>query len=399
MIGFDETLARPGPDAGDSPARHIGYVHALRERYPDGEIHAVVRVPRSSTGQPVDLAPGLRIHPVPSDRWSFTRRALPVLRSLGNAFDLVTTQTPFDDGLLGVWLRRRRGIPLNVQLHATFLDCREWIAERPRLYRAMSRIGTWVVHRADTIRVVCRSEIDRLERRFPRLAGRMVWLHSPTNVQIFEEPVRPEERLAVARELAGRGLEGAPFAVFTGRFVAQKNLPVLLRAFQHAGRRVPNAALALAGDGPLRGELQDLARTLGVDRRVAWLGSVPPAALRGWYGAASVTTLPSLYEGLPRTALESYLMSTPVIAGPFVSARELVVDGETGFVAPSFTDAAWLGERMADLLAEPARARAMGARGRAHVDGYLLSADAYLARLIDMWKRTARRSGRAAVAP
>jgi phosphatidylinositol alpha-1,6-mannosyltransferase len=148
----------------------------------------------------------------------------------------------------------------------------------------------------------------------------------------------------------------------------------------------------------LRGQLQDLARTLGIERRVVWLGSVPPTALRGWYGAAAVTTLPSLYEGLPRTALESYLMGTPVLAGPFVSARELVVDGETGFVAPSFTDVAWLGERMADLLAEPARARAMGARGRAHVDGYLLSEDEYLQRLLGMWERTARRSQRAAAA-
>jgi phosphatidylinositol alpha-1,6-mannosyltransferase len=262
----------------------------------------------------------------------------------------------------------------------------------------MSRIGTWVTHRADTVRVVCRSEIERLERRFPRLAGRMVWLHSPTNVRTFEESARSEELMSVARDLTTRGLEGVPWVVFTGRFVAQKNLGTLLRAFHHAGARVPHAALVLAGDGPQRGELEGLARTLGVDRRVVWLGSVSPAVLRGWYGGASATVLPSFYEGLPRAALESYLMGTPVLAGPFVSARELVVEGETGFVAPTFTDAGWLGERIADLLGDPIRARAMGVRGRGHVSSYLLSEPEYLERLLGMWERTARLSRRAAVA-
>jgi hypothetical protein len=77
-----------------------------------------------------------------------------------------------------------------------------------------------------------------------------------------------------------------------------------------------------------------------------------------------------------------------------VSARELLSDGVTGFIAPDFRDAGWLAGRMVFLLRQPGAARAMGRRGREHVASYLLSDEAHLDRLVDIWCDTAAKGRR-----
>jgi glycosyltransferase involved in cell wall biosynthesis len=308
---------------------------------------------------------------------------------------VVTTQTPFDDGLIGVWLKRRYRVALNVQMRSSFLDHSGWARERPVVRGAFNRLGKWVAARADTVRVVSRAEHRRLAERFPHLEDRLVWLHPLIDRGTFEAPVRREELAAAETVLRARGLgNGLPVLLFVGRFSREKNVAVILQAFALAQGRGPEAALVLAGDGPLRATLERQASALGIGQRVVWLGPVGLDALRPWYGSATGLLLPSSYEGFPRAVVEAYLMGTPAVVTPFVSARELVRDGETGFVAPDFGDPAWLGDRMEYLLRHPEEARAMGRRGRAHIESSLLPEREYLDRLVGVWEDTAVRARR-----
>jgi glycosyltransferase involved in cell wall biosynthesis len=398
MIGFDSTMVADGRSAsGDTRERHVKYATALRRRHPDGEIEVVVRVPRSGSRRVIDVADGLRVHPVASARPAFVFGALRVAARLSGQrrVDVVTTQTPFDDGLVGVWLKRRFGLALNVQMHSSFLDMPWWIRERPGVYPSFNRLGKWVARRADTVRVVSYGEKARLERAFPHLRGKLVCLPVLVNRAVFEEPIHFDELEEARVLLRQRRLQAAPLLLFVGRLVPGKNIATLLRAFALANRAVPEAALAIAGDGPLRGDLERLAASLGAESRVVWLGALPLRSLRAWYASAVGVVLPSFYEGLPVVVMEAYLMGRPVLATPFVSARELVSEG-TGFIAPDFHDVVWMAERMTFLLQHPEEARVMGQRGRTHVGAYLLSEEEHLDRLIGLWRDTlamARRGG------
>lgn len=398
MIALDPTILGPGSGPGDARERHVKYAAALRRHCPGGRLDVVVRVPRSWSGASTEIADGLVVHAVPCARAGFALGALQACARLTarDRPDVVTTQTPFDDGLVGVWLKRRRRAALNIQMHSSFLDSPQWMRHRPLVYRVFNRLGKWVAGQADTIRVVSRGEQWRLEQRFPRLGRKLACLHELVDRATFESPVRPEEVAVADAVLRTHGLAGFPFLLFVGRLSWEKRVAMILQAFSRAAERVPESALVIAGDGPLRASLERRAGALGLARRVVWRGVVPLPALRPWFGAATGLLLPSAYEGFGKVVVESYLMGTPAIVTPFVSAHELVRDGDTGFVAPGFDSVAWLGERMAYLLGHPEEARAMGRRGRKHMQSYLLPEREYMDGLIGIWRDTLTRARREA---
>jgi glycosyltransferase involved in cell wall biosynthesis len=392
MIGFDQTMLAEGESKpSDTRERHIKYAKALRTYYPNGNIVVILRVPPSWSSQQIRIGEGLTVIPVPSARTTFMLRTFIILRELlrNQSFDVVTTQTPFDDGVIGVWLKRKFGVRLNVQMRSSFLDLPYWIKERPFVYRLLNGLGKWVAQQADTLRVVSNGEKERLEKQYPGWMGKIVSLHPLVNTQIFDQSIRDEEAQQVQQVLSSRGWAGAPFLLFVGRLVDQKNLPTLFKAFSLVMQEMPQTVLVIAGDGPLRERLQHRAEQLGIFERIIWLGSLSLQSLRAWYAAACTTVLPSYHEGFGKVVVESYLLGTPVIAAPFVSAQELIRDGETGFIAPEFSDYQWFADHSLELLRNPGRAAEMGIDGRRQLQNYLLPERQYLETLIDIWRVTA----------
>ena len=114
---------------------------------------------------------------------------------------------------------------------------------------------------------------------------------------------------------------GPPRLVNAGRMVKQKRHDVLLRAFALSERK--DARLTILGDGPLRGELEQLARELGVADRVdmpGYTADVVPELRR-----SDLFVLSSDYEGLPAVVLESLACNVPVASTDnFLGAREML---------------------------------------------------------------------------
>lgn len=393
MLGFDHTMIG-GKDGtpGDTQERHLKYAAALRQAYPDGKLTVLVKTPENSSSQAAVLSEGLTIYPVPCSRWKYVWDAGKAFhaRLKHEKFDLITTQTPFDDGWLGIRLKQRFGIPVNAQMRASFLNMTPWIQERPLIYRIFNQLGKWVVYKADTVRVVSEGEKARLERLFPKLRGKIFALHPLVNIQMFSESPKTEDIERVEQVLRHHNMGEKPFLLFVGRFAHQKNLPTLLRAYAEVQQTHPQSRLVLAGDGPLRGELEQLARQLAVDRSILWLGTLPLPQLRAWYTCARATVLPSFYEGVAKVLLESYLCGAPAIVTPFVCTQELLRHGETGLITQSFTDAGELAHNMRILFDSPELAQNMAEQGKAYLLAhYVLPEDVYMQRLLEIWKYTA----------
>jgi glycosyltransferase involved in cell wall biosynthesis len=390
MIGFDHTIARAKPGGmGDARARHLKYARALRKRQPDSRLVALVRAPAGLRPEHIE-EDGLIVHTLPCVRSLFVPKVLHAASRLlrDQNFDLITTQTPFDDGLAGLFLARLYRIPLHVQMRSSFLNDRYWIAERPLLYGFFNWLGKQVARKAETIRVVSMGEKERLEGHFPWIRGKILFLPPLVNLETFSTPLSREEVKQMRNSLALHGLEAECMVVFMGRIVKQKDLPTLLKAFSIIVPKISSASLVILGDGPLSVSLRRLATRLNLDKHVLWMGSVELQNLRGWYTVAACTVLPSLHEGYGKVIAESYLMGTPVIATPFVSAKELIKNEITGFVVP-FKDPVMLANKIRVLMEDSMLSESMGQQGREHILAYLPSEEEYLDKLITLWRDSA----------
>ena len=159
-----------------------------------------------------------------------------------------------------------------------------------------------------------------------------------------------------APEPADPLVEG-PLVLSVGRLVESKNHELAIEALAE----VPQAVLAIAGDGPLRADLVAAAERAGVADRVLLLGERRDA--RALMGAADAVVLTSRAEGLPLVALEALASGTPLVATSVRGLRELVTDGENALVVPP-DDAQALAGALRRVLEDRVLAARLGEAGR-----------------------------------
>ena len=183
-------------------------------------------------------------------------------------------------------------------------------------------------------------------------ARRVVEAPQAADAAFWEAPAEPVRR--------------APFqALFAGRLAAEKGVDVLLEAWRRAA--LPDAALALAGDGPLRQPARPAALVLGPQT---------PAELRNSYAGSDVVVVPSVptrdfLEPWGLVVNEAFHQGVPVIATDAVGAAAggLVQHERTGLVVPA-GDPAALAAALRRLHADPALRARLGAAARAAVSAY-----------------------------
>jgi glycosyltransferase involved in cell wall biosynthesis len=129
-------------------------------------------------------------------------------------------------------------------------------------------------------------------------------------------------------------------------------------------RRIrPEAVLFLAGDGPETPHLKRLGNELGLGSGLRFLGSVSNADLPPLYKAAWVSILPSLYEAVSLSGLESLACGVPVVGTRVGGIPEIVLDGITGILVPPRSPEA-LAAAILDLVGNAERRHAMGEEAR-----------------------------------
>jgi glycosyltransferase involved in cell wall biosynthesis len=149
--------------------------------------------------------------------------------------------------------------------------------------------------------------------------------------------------------------------LFVGREFARKGGTFLLDAFELVRRRRPSARLLIAGPS------EPLALPAGAEQ----LGPVLYEGLEQLFARATVFTLPTLWEPFGIAFLDAMACGVPCVGTAIEAVPEIVEDGKTGLLVPP-GDPAALAEALLALLGDPARARAMGAAGRARVQGRFL---------------------------
>jgi phosphatidylinositol alpha-1,6-mannosyltransferase len=210
---------------------------------------------------------------------------------------------------------------------------------------------------------------ERLARAFGSYADRLQRLVPGVDPQVFAPS---EAGPRIRQEI---GWSQRPVVVCVSRLMPRKGQDVLVEALPQIRSAVPDAALLLVGGGPSRSRIEELAAKRGVAEHVRITGSVPFEDLPAWYAAGDVFAMPCRerlhgldIEGLGMVFLEAAACGLPVVVGRSGGSPDAVLDGVTGRLVDG-RDAAQVATAVAGLLADPASAAQMGARGRAWVEG------------------------------
>jgi glycosyltransferase involved in cell wall biosynthesis len=218
---------------------------------------------------------------------------------------------------------------------------------------------------ADAVNAVCGFSAASLARVDGFSARRIEIIEN--GIDLTRYATQPD-RNGLRRRL---GLDPARrYVVSVGRCHPVKDQAMLLHAFAWVARARPDVDLLIAGDGPLRTDLEMLAGRLGVEGRVRFLGVRPdvPDILQ----AADVFALTSVSEAASLTLLEAMASGLPVVVTAVGGNPEIVREGREGFLVPR-GDAPAAAAALLRLLDDPAVAIALGNAGRARVaDRYRL---------------------------
>lgn len=183
----------------------------------------------------------------------------------------------------------------------------------------------------------------------------------PNGVDVERYPA-PVDRNTV-RGALGIGPEDRVLTM-VGTFKRQKGHRYLVEAVAAIAATHPRLRVLLVGDGELREPTRRQVEDAGLGERIHLLGSrrdVPQLL-----AASDAFVLPSLWEGLPIALIEAMATGLPVVATAVSGTSDVMVHGETGWVVPP-GDATALAGALDELLADPARASAMGAAARERV--------------------------------
>ena len=282
-----------------------------------------------------------------------------LVMALPGRIDVIVAQSPYE-GLAAALVRLisrllGRRVALVTEVHG------DW-EESPLLYRAvrfpclyqklLKRLSCWVLRHSDVVRAISSFTAEKVSR-----------IVSEKPIIVF--PTYTDIELFLTEPGDSINPEGA-MVLFVGALVYLKGVHWLLEAMAEVRRQQPQARLVIIGQGDYQDQLEHQAESLGLTEAVEFVAPMPQAALRNYMRRCRLLVLPSLSEGLGRVLIEAMACGRPVIGTRVGGILNLIQDGVNGYLVPP-GEVAPLADRIAYLLAHPAEAAEMGARGRVFV--------------------------------
>jgi len=149
--------------------------------------------------------------------------------------------------------------------------------------------------------------------------------------------------------------------IFVGRLAEIKCIDILLKALQQVRKTIPNITGVVVGEGPLRGELEQLSRELGISDSVTFVGK--QKNIEAWLNKAKLFVLTSRSEGLSIAMTEAMVCGLPAVVTDVGDLGELVEDGVNGFLVPGQTPELFA-HRIIELLTDSHKLEAFSQAAR-----------------------------------
>ena len=272
---------------------------------------------------------------------------------------LIGSTEPLYLGMIGLLLARINRVPLVVTIIANHDAMYETLGQAtyPRLFRYRS-VERWIERRvlSSADMVVVGSEDNRqyaLDNGARADRVRQFRFGELIHPSHFQEP---DERRTVREEL---GIGERPFLLTVSRLARVKHPEDVIEVLAEARKIEPSLVAVIVGDGPMRSELEQRARDLGVDDSLILAGTRDQPWIARALASASVIVSPVTGRAL----VEASLSGRPIVAYDFEWQSEFISSGHDGMVVP-YRDIKEMAAAVCRLLHEPDLADELGARGR-----------------------------------
>ena len=279
---------------------------------------------------------------------------------------IISSQEPFESGLIGWLVARGTPTKLEVQLHGDFYGNNFWI-KQSWFNRIRARIGRFVLKRADAIRVVS----ERIK-------------NSLVDLGIEKEQITV---VPVAAQSNPETTQHSPQSEFTvlvvSRLTEEKNVTLITRAMPYILGKIPHAQCMIIGDGPQKVEIMASAKSLGVGESVHLHGH--QKELHHYYAHADVVVIPSHTEGWGRVAIEAMSYAKSIVMTDVGVAGEIIKHNHNGMVIAN-NDAGALAEAVIELYENPDKSSRLALQARRDFEQLATSQKTHQ-HMIHAWKQ------------
>jgi PEP-CTERM/exosortase A-associated glycosyltransferase len=313
--------------------------------------------------EPVLLTSGKHYAPGPAreriGEWEFLRTGVPTglaarlpwVRELAIVSDLdrkldevigevrpqiLHAHSPVLNALSAIRAGRRHAIPIVYEIRALWEDAAASHGTHGQAglrYRVTRAVETRALLRADAVTTICEGlREDAIARGVP--GDKVTVIPNAVDRNKFAGPGIPDPALATRLGLSGKIVLG-----FFGSFYAYEGLDLLLRALPDLRHRRADITILLVGGGPEEERLRALAGELDLGASVVFAGRVHHQEMRRYYDLVNLLVFPRISSRLtelvtPLKPLEAMAQERIVVASSVGGHRELIRDGETGYLFP-----------------------------------------------------------------
>ncbi len=344
-------------------------------------LHMIIFTLKKDGLSEVSTTHGLTIHPTNSASkihmiFDAIRIGKKVIRTQGSSW-VITTQDPFEAGIVGLFLARREKLPLNVQEHGDYFSTEHW--RNDSLHNQLRYfVGISVLRSAHIVRVVSKRIAETLKKKG-------VASDAINYLPVRTDTIQSEHS---SFDLHAEYPDHSTIVLSMGRLVSQKNLPLLMRSFADLYVIDQRALLLVVGSGPELPKLQALSDELGVTKNVVFIPwtNNPYAYMQ----SADIFTLSSNWEGWARVLIEAMSAGTPAVTTDVGCAGEVFIDGEHGFVVP-VGDTSAFSQRLIELAGDTELREPFGAQAQQAVKRIHIPLDTYAHMWGEVFKKTRER--------
>lgn len=257
--------------------------------------------------------------------------------------DIVNIHYPIGSGIYFSLLRHFCRFKLVISVHGGDLFPR---GAPERQYPKALEI---LINSADWLVAPSKSTLDAALTRFPGFRTKSSAIHNAVDLTEFDT-----EEWNV--------LQSGRFVLCIALLQPRKAVDVLIKAFQLLGQTHPEMELWLAGDGPLRGQLEDLVSQLGLTQKVKFLGSQDRIGVKKLLRQCTLLVLPSRAEPFGIAILEAFSSMKPVVASAVGGIPEIIEDGRNGILVEPENPQA-LCDAISKVWTDPVLAEQLGHAG------------------------------------
>ncbi|MDC7221847.1 MAG: glycosyltransferase [Spirochaetales bacterium] len=308
-------------------------------------------------------------------RWATLRITKILTKLKDESVDLVHFMTPIITSYLGIKIARKLEIPVVGTYHTLIADPTYYEQLMNKLVKATPE-SVWYYtnlyyNAADLVTAPTQNMVDLLDEN--GCTTDMIALSNGIDPSVFDN--------SRAEEMKKKYNLGEKTVLYVGRVSIEKNINVLIDAFDKLTERIPDAQLLIVGDGPKREEIEDYAAEKKSASQITFTGMIPHEELvtSGIFGACKLFATASETETQGITLLEALHCGLPCIGADALGVSETIVHGETGFLVPP-RSVDEMADRMTQILEDDALQSRMSEAGKEWVKAH------YIEAIIDRWE-------------